>query len=401
LNSVKGVQLKKVLFVISSLSDGGAQRALSNIVMGFPDDWEIDILLNSAENITYPYKGNIIELGISRPTHYKNVFFHLKLFFRRFFTLRRLKKSNSYQACISFLESANAVNVLTGKKHCKIFLSVRNHLSNEPSFMVRIIVKAAVRLLYNRADKIISLSDGVRNDLIGNYRIAPDKIQTIYNGFNIDAIRQNRQHDIAGATGFTFVTMGRLSQQKGQWHLVRAFSRLIESSPDCRLVILGDGPYRSYLEQLISEYDLTRAVRLTGFIENPFKELACADVFVFTSLYEGFANAVIEAMACGLPVISSDYRFGAREILAPDTDIDFEQRDNVEYAKYGIITPVCSGIEYKAGDQLEGQELLLADAMEKLYRDIKMAEEYKNLSIERANHFSIEKTVDELIALIC
>jgi len=297
------------------------------------------------------------------------------------------------------LESANAVNAITGNKHCKVFLTVHSHLSKVHSIPIRLVSGVAARLLYHKADKVISVSEGVGKDLINNYKLSADKVLTIHNGFNTESIRSDISYRRKNAV-FTYITMGRFVSVKGHWHLIRALNGLRKKNLDCRLVILGDGPYRYYLEQLISEYDLTHVVRLTGFIENPYSELACADAFVFTSLYEGFGNAVVEAMACGLPVISSDYRSGAREILAPDTDIDFEQKDNIEYAKYGIITPVCSGTEYKADEPLEEQEALLAEAMEKLYMDKQMAEKYKSMSIERANHFSIERTVKKWITLI-
>ncbi|NJK27869.1 MAG: glycosyltransferase, partial [Coleofasciculaceae cyanobacterium SM2_3_26] len=119
--------------------------------------------------------------------------------------------------------------------------------------------------------------------------------------------------------------IGRLVDQKDFATLIRAFS-IVKKVRKSRLVILGTGPNKPRLEALIEELDLRDDVDLPGFVENPFKYMARASVFVMSSAWEGFGNVLVEAMAVGTPVVSTDCRSGPSEIL-----------DN---GKYGALVPV-------------------------------------------------------------
>ncbi len=151
---------------------------------------------------------------------------------------------------------------------------------------------------------------------------------------------------------------------------------------------------------MAKDLGIEKQVIFTGFLKNPFAVVKKCDVFVFPSLYEGFGNVIIENMVCGLPVIATDFRHGAREVLAPDTDYNFQRLDGIEYAEYGIITPVCSGRKCESSQQLEKEELLLAEAMIKLLEDKELREKYASKSIKRANDFAIEKTVQQWLRLV-
>ena len=116
------IKLKKILFVIESLCDGGAERVLSNITMHFPPDWHIDILVNDESLIKYPYKGNI--LSLSKPCQ-KLFIGYIGNILNRLLYLRKLKKNNDYMACISFLDSS----ILTSLKKTLMILKHPNDTS--------------------------------------------------------------------------------------------------------------------------------------------------------------------------------------------------------------------------------------------------------------------------------
>lgn len=118
------------------------------------------------------------------------------------------------------------------------------------------------------------------------------------------------------------VTAGRLTKQKGQWHLIRSFSKVLESIPNTKLVIIGKGKYLEKLIQLSKDLGIQDKVIFTGYVNNPHKIISKCDVFAFPSLFEGFSNALLEAMACNIAVVSSDCDSGSREILAPETPFD-------------------------------------------------------------------------------
>lgn len=388
----------RVLFVISSFNTGGAQRALSNIVTHLPGEWEIDILLNSADNITYPYAGRLIDLGLKEPSDRSSFSYQLKALLKRFPALRKLKKTGSYNACVSFLDSANFANIITGSKYCRTVVSSRIIMSRVKSFK-QSCINLMIRMFYSRADCVIAVSEGIKDDLTRNLGVKSN-VTTIYNGYSVTDILKRAGERTANNGVFTFITAGRCDHQKGQWHLLRAFAMFSGKHENSRLIILGDGPYIEYLRQLVVDFGLEGKVLLKGFVSNPYAELVSADAYVFPSLFEGFPNAMAEAMICGLPVIASDFRSGAREILAPGTDISFEQTSGVELAEFGIITPVCSGRRFSASDPLEPQEKFLLEAMELLCSDEALRARYREAAARRAQDFSIEKCVEQWCRVI-
>lgn len=394
------IDLKRVLFVISKLTGGGAERALCNLTLGFPEDLIVDIMVNSESDYDYPHKGNVISLGMPHRNNL-SLFYQMIAFVKRYFKLVSLKKSGNYDMCISFLDSANIVNVLTGKKKCKIILSVRNNLSESKSKSYKFLVHPLAKLLYGKADKVVSLSEGVAEDLVKNFNLRKENICTIYNGYDIDNI-VNRSEEKVNFTfendTFYFVTVGRMCEQKGQWHLIRAFSKVAKKYNNCKLIICGKGEYRKMLQSLVKECGIEDSVIFAGFQKNPYAISRKCNVFVFPSMYEGFGNVIIENMICGLPVIATDFRSGAREILAPDTDYNVQQKNSIEYAQYGVIVPVCNSTD-KDRSYLDDEESILADAMIELMINKELYENYKIKSVERAKDFSIDVAVNHWMDL--
>lgn len=388
------LRVKKVAFIINSLQGGGAERALSRLSMVLPEEWEIDIILSDVNDIAYEYKGNIINLGI--PKRMTAVYF-VRSFIKRFYVLSKLKKNKKYDACVGFIDSASVVNILTGNRYCKVITTVRTTLSERcRNKEYKYIVSPLAKLLYNRSDAIVAVSDGVKEDLIKNYGIDEAKIQTIYNGYDFRKIDieinslLNNEELLLFKEKYIIVTMGRLNMAKAQWHLIRAFSNIVREIPEVQLLILGNGELEQYLKKLTKELNLDRKVIFGGLLKNPFHVLAKCHIFVFPSLYEGFPNAMIEAMYCGLPVIASDFQTSAREILAPDTDFNKKLEHEIEYAAYGILTPLCDGTQYKASDRLSEEEILLSKAIKELLKSEELRREYANRARTRSKIYDIE-----------
>lgn len=387
----------KLLFVISTLNTGGAQRALSNIVCNLQEQYEIDILLNDNSEIVYPYKGHIITLGLAEQVDKLKLSYQIKVFFKRMDKLKKLKKVGNYDFCISFLDSANIINILTGNKYCKTIVSVRAHLTKmvETSWKYKYIVSPMVKLFYNRGDKVVAVAEGTAYDLQVNYGIRTDKLVTIYNGVDINKIQQQGASNESSQV-YTICTMGRLEEQKGQWHLIHAFSKFHKEYPESRLQILGEGDLKDKFEKLITELQLNDCVELLGFVKKPYEIISQANLFVLPSIYEGFPNALVEAMACGIPVIATDCDSGAREILAPNTD--FRRRSDVnknrepEFGEYGLLVP-CG--EPRFSYKGDSSEEVLRKAIKILYLDKKRSQNYSKKSYERAEQLSIENAALE------
>ena len=173
--------------------------------------------------------------------------------------------------------------------------------------------------LYPRADAVVAVSEGVRQDLLGRFPLPPAAVRTIYNPVITPALLAARDAPlddpwfVAGAPP-VLINVAQLRVQKDQATLLRAFARLRARHP-ARLLILGEGNQRPALEALARELGIAADVRLAGFVPNPLAYLRRARLFVLSSAWEGLPTVLIEALACGCPVVSTDCPSGPAEIL--------------------------------------------------------------------------------------
>jgi glycosyltransferase involved in cell wall biosynthesis len=195
---------------------------------------------------------------------------------------------------------------------------------------------------YARADAIVAVSSGVAANLREKCRLAPGRIRVIYNpvvtpGFEAHAQALVEHPWFApGQPEKVILAVGRLTEQKDFPTLLRAFALLRKRRP-ARLMILGDGEERSSLTALADHLGITANVALPGFVTNPYPYMKGAGVFVLSSTYEGLPGVLIEALACGCPLVSTDCQSGPREIL--------------ENGRWGRLVPV-------------GDPVTLADAID-------------------------------------
>ncbi len=403
--------MRKILFVISYLDCGGAERALASLTTHLPETYEIEILLNGNRPVEFPYRGNLLYLDIDEEPKMASLLFHLKILFRRCRKLYKLKKSNKYMACISFLDSANIANILTKNKNCKTIISVRSNLRQQQNLpQYKYVVIPLVKIFYHKADRIIAVSKGIYNSLVADFKLDKNKISIIENGYDLKQLinkskeRLEKKEDSFLNGKKVVVTVGRLSYPKGQWHLIRAFSKVIKKISNAVLMIIGNGELEKDLKKLAADdgFDLANHIMFTGYCDNPHKYVAKADAFVMSSLYEGFPNALAEAVCLGIPCIATDFMTGAREILAPDLVGSADQITAFSKERYGILTPVCSGIQYQSSqDELEPAELELARAIIFMLQNEKERLHYEGMSRQRRESLGIESVVRQYEEIIC
>ncbi len=379
---------KKVIFFIPILTMGGGERVVSELSLYLPDSIEKVIVL--LENkISYPYKGRLICLNIpiSNPFLLRIYYFFLALL--RF---RKVVREERPDYVISFGTPANIINVLS---YDKTIVRVDNFLSASSSWIYKILIK----LFFNKASKVVCVSKASARDLVDNFRVKKEKIEVIYNPLNIEQIKSLSLEPLEPQHRKIFekpvvINMGRLSEQKSQRYLIRAFVEVKKTVKEAQLVILGTGDLQPELENMVKELEIVDDVHFLGWQGNPFKFLAESKVFVLSSLWEGLPYVILEAMACRLPIVSADCKSGPREILAPRTDI-YQQAKDVEYAEYGVLTPAFDGSKYIAGAPLDKSEIILAQAIIELLTNRIMADSLINKSQIRAGDFDAKNIVQE------
>jgi glycosyltransferase involved in cell wall biosynthesis len=181
------------------------------------------------------------------------------------------------------------------------------------------LLRALMRGFYRQAAAIVAVSESVAESLRDGLGVAPHKIRTIYNPVVTEAIAAKSTAPLddpwfADGAPPVVLGVGRLAPQKDFSTLIRAFAR-VRRDRAARLVILGEGEERASLEALARELGVGDDVRLPGYDHNPFRYMARATVFALSSIFEGLPGALIQAMACGCRVISTDCPGGSREIL--------------------------------------------------------------------------------------
>jgi len=390
--------MKKIYFLINSLGGGGAENVLIRI-KDFIKPSKIFLL---EKEIKYQIENFLVEF-ISNHTEKTNSL--IKTFFIPFYAFNLSKKVRKEDVVLSFLWRANFVNCflkfIIGHK---AIISVRN----DPISSFKGLKKfnqLLIRILYKKADKIVAISKSVAVNL-EKLGIPGEKIKVIYNPIPIKEIEEKskeRIDEIFIDKDF-IINVGRLTEQKGQWYLLRIFKEIKKEFSNLKLLILGEGELKNYLinfsenlgfktfvwdRDIISEkFD----VFFLGFQNNPFKFISKSKAFIFTSLWEGLGNVLIEALACGTLVISSDCRVGPREILAPDTNFKFQTKEP-EFAKYGILMPVFDGKLKKINDPLTNEEKIWVETILKILKNKNILDKYSQMGKKKAKDFDVENII--------
>ena len=333
--------MENVLLIIPELGTGGAERSILNLSKLLSDRYKVYLCVFHNQ-IETSHAVDVALFDLKTPPSRNPIRKALYLFVR-IARLKRIKRKYNINTSISFLEGADYLNILT-KIRDRIIVSVRGSKTRDQQIRGAIGLlrkKILIPLLYCKADLIVTVSKGLENEMQLHFRIHPSKLITIPNFYDIPAVLQQAKKPIAQEfeTLFdkpTIISVGRLHPQKEHIKLLDVFAG-VKKHLDCRLLILGEGDLKPKIIDRASELKLGLAeghakgdVCLIGFQRNPFQFIARADLFMFTSSWEGFPNALAEAMICGTPVISTDCPTGPRELLAPDTDVSFHTAEPEE-----------------------------------------------------------------------
>lgn len=323
---------KRAVFIINSLAGGGAERVMSTLLTSSGrerEEFEIVLVLLDIEDTPYnlPTWISVLQLDCRHSL--------LRSILALAFLFRRVRPDVS----VSFLTRANIANILASAAFGNAcIISERVNKSTQlPNNLRGRLAKLLVRLIYPRANRIIAVSPGVAQDLLTSFSIPSVKIVVVSNPIDVASIRAKSHEASAVDLHEPYVMgMGRLSVNKNFSLLIDAFAL---SGLSGKLVILGEGPEREALSRRIINLGLVDRVLMPGFAQNPFAYLRRASVFVLPSNSEGFPNSLLEAMALGIPVISTNCGSGPSEILAK------RERSEITglcFAEYGVLVPTDS-----------------------------------------------------------
>lgn len=378
---------KKVILIIPTLSMGGGERVASELSLNLPESIERIVVLFKNE-VFYPYKGKLISLDLSFS---KGFLFKIYYFLKGFYRLKKIVSKEKPDYIIAFGFSADLLSILVSKN---VLASVHSIWTKSHG---SILEKSLVKIFFNKSKNIICVSKTVSEDLTSNFGVKKEKIKIIPNPIDVEKIKKLANCPVKPEYEEIFkspviINMGRFSEEKNHYSLIRAFKEVQNNIKTAKLVILGKGEKKEFLEQTIRELGLENSVYLLGSQDNPFQFLAKAKVFASSSQREGLPCSILEAMACGLPIISADCRSGPREILAPETDIK-QQADDIEYAEFGILTPVFDKKIYTPAEPLTKSEKKLAEAIIKVLTDKKLSDALVEKSRQRAEDFDVKKII--------
>ena len=391
--------MKNIAIIISKLNGGGAERTAANLSMFLKELYNVHLIVFDGRDIAYTYAGTLHDLHMPAKD---GLFNKLITFFKRVNVVKAIKKEHHIDYSISLLMGPNLVNILSCVNE-KVITSVRNQMSksrNPAKGIGGFVEERLMRFIGNKSYKVVTPSIGVENDLKVAYRISADKLITIHNPCDYEMLfKKAEKNSIILESGYALITMGRLTEQKGQWHLIRAVSEVKKTFPDVKLYILGQGQLEERLKCLVKELKLENNVKFLGYVEAPHACFKYCDVFILPSEFEGLSNALLEAMAFGLPCISTDCYSGSREILSPGTNIK-ERLDNIEMCDYGILTSICGPGEFDATSPLTKAELQLVEAIKIILNDNDLRMHYRVKSLERIKDFSPQRIAEEWRAIL-
>jgi len=402
----------KIAFLIHSLEGGGVERNIINLNYYLQKtDIQGDIFVfNNINDYKKEYSDLIEKINIIRIDYrgslLTNVFFLKKLsLFLAVFKKIHNKNYNIIVGCLPYSTYYYAT-ILAIFFKIKSVVIVSNNLTEKlkNTFILKKLSSyILLKLSFLLCNKIICSSFGLAYQLENNFGIKKEKIEVIYQSINLERIKEKKKGKLPQEYRYLFkkkpviISCGRLVEQKNFTFLIKAFKEIKEVVSNAKLLILGKGPLKSKLQQLINELNLKDDVVLLGFQSNPYVFMRRADLFVLPSLYEGFANVIIEALACNVPIVSTDCNYGPREILLHKGTPTVSTR-KIIYGTYGILTPITKPSHF--GTKPSKVDTPFIKAILKLLIDNNFYKKYKMASLIRSKDFSLQKFGRKFLSVI-
>ncbi|QWZ62734.1 glycosyltransferase [Aeromonas sp. FDAARGOS 1417] len=369
---------KKVLFIMETLGGGGAEKVLVETLKRLDfSKYAITLLLLRCEGVYLSQVPKNVKVEFLLPTEPSGLFqrrilFSIKKRWWNFVLnskwLANVVFNERYDVGIAFLEGNSSLLLShlnsVVRKMAWVHIDLLYH---------QILSRKIERTVYKKMDNIVCVSKGAQNALLKLYPEVEPYTQVVYNPVDIEGIMRKSREPITSEGQIKVIAIGRLcNAQKGFDILLAAHKINIDAGVKYHLTILGEGDDRAGLESFININNIGDSTKLLGFKENPYPYLADGDLFVMSSHYEGYPVVLVEAMALGKAIVSTNCT-GPNEAL--------------DGGKYGVLVPV-------------GDANALALAIRKMIENKEMLSTYSSLSKERAKIFNLGESMRQIEQLL-
>lgn len=345
---------KRVLIVIPTLGIGGGEKLAIDIVLNL-NLQKCEVLLLSL----FPKMGTVFE-NIIKENGIKIKYLNKKIGFDPKVIIEFAKLVREYKPHIIHTH----LNVVPYVLPATIFYGIKNRFHTvhsvanmESTGFLKKLMKVTYRFF---SFTPVAICDFVKTTICEEYGLPDERVPCIYNGVNTEMF--NRIEKKKNINYFNFITTGRMQHVKNHKLLINAFSDVAKKHENVILTILGDGELRLDIEKQIKELSLEEKVILKGVVSNVPVELNEADVYIMTSNYEGLPLSVLEAMACGLPIVTTKAG-GVIDIVKQDQN--------------GLLIDV-------------GNREQLVKAMSKLIEDVKLRQQFGEVSFNMSKQYDIQ-----------
>ena len=371
---------KNILLVVPALHQGGFEKVCVMTARLLQPYFGVTIAVFDGRDLIFDVTGlDVVDLKIpSSPGRIGKI---LNVF-RRARKLKKLKKDLKIDLAYGFGPTANLSNVM-GKGREIIYCGMRSYLD--------LLDVRRMQFYAAKSDRLVCCSALIAGEI--SKRFPEKQVSVLYNPYNLEEIRKKAEkgHEkLPWENGEwdkipLIVSMGREDDVKGFWHLIKAFAEIKRKGYPAHLMIIGEGTFQEY-KKLAEDLGVLQDVFFTGVLKNPYPYLKEADIYLLSSLNEGFPNALVEAMALSVPVLATNCKSGPAEILLKEyRELTLK---NYMDADYGILLPEPGREKNLDAGVLEQEEIIMAEAVISFLRDMERCEKYGKRARLRAAEFS-------------